>query len=82
MVFTVHGGDLRRLVHASFLGLLLACRRRAGPMANCEAFMHYVHVHQPPGGTIVVGVLIGIPALSVLTVLVLWIKYRINNRAR
>lgn len=43
--------------------------------------MRYVYFHHPqPWGTIVLGVLVGIPVLIMLAVLVLWIKYRIGNR--
>ncbi len=42
--------------------------------------MRHVYFHPETWGTIVLGVLVGIPVLIVLTVLVLWIKYRIDNR--
>ena len=43
--------------------------------------MPHVYFHHPqPWGTIVLGVLIGILVLIMLTVLVLWIKYRIGYR--
>jgi hypothetical protein len=39
-----------------------------------------LHHHVEIWGEIVFGVIVGITALIVVTVLVLWIKYRVGNR--
>lgn len=44
------------------------------------AYPYPYHSHPQPWGTIVLGVLVGIPVLILLTVLVVWIKYRIDYR--
>jgi hypothetical protein len=45
-----------------------------------RGFILPVHHHKELWGEIVIGVIVGITALIVLTVLVLWIKYRVGNR--